>query len=119
MAELSLHFTWKEAECRCGCGYSRINPLLVHLLERIRYYAGEKPVIVHSWCRCGEHNKSVGGKSDSQHVYGNAADISVAGVSVDRLLQIAKRQGADGIGVYRKQRFIHIDMRGYPAQWEG
>lgn len=119
MAELSLHFTWKEAECRCGCGYSRINPLLVHLLEKIRYYAGQKPVAVHSWCRCRKHNEAVGGAPNSQHLFGNAADISISGVGIDRLAQIAAECGADGIGIYRKQGFVHIDVRGYPARWEG
>lgn len=118
MAELSLHFSWREAECRCGCGYSRINPLLVHKLERLRWMAGARPVIVHSWCRCGAHNQAVGGSPNSQHLYGNAADISIEGVSVDELADFAEQAGFDGIGRYYAQGFVHVDVRGYPSRWD-
>lgn len=119
MAELSTHFTWEEAKCKCGCEYSRINPLLVHKLEYLRYLAGNKPVKIHSWCRCGVHNKKVGGMPDSQHLYGTAVDISVDGLSFDRLIKLVQMTGFDGIGKYRKQGFVHVDVRGYPASWEG
>lgn len=71
-------------------------------LEIAELKAGQRLVTVYSRCRCREHNKSVGGKSDFQHLFGNAADISVFGVSVDKLARIAEECSADGIGIYKK-----------------
>jgi uncharacterized protein YcbK (DUF882 family) len=119
MAKISSHFTEEEARCKCGCGRMVVNDILVRLLEAIRATAGHRLVIVHSWNRCGQYNKKVGGSPDSQHLYGKAADISIKGVSPDQLAQFAESCGADGIGTYHKQGFVHVDVRGYRAKWLG
>ncbi|MCL6557771.1 MAG: DUF882 domain-containing protein [Firmicutes bacterium] len=118
MAKISSHFTEEEAKCKCGCGRMIINPILVRLLEAIRAAAGHRPVRVHSWNRCEKYNRQVGAKPDSQHLYGMAADISIAGVTVTQLAKYAEDCGADGIGTYPKQGFIHVDIRGYRARWQ-
>lgn len=119
MGRISSHFSEEEAKCRCGCGRMVINPILVRILEGIRAAAGHKPVIVRSWNRCAKQNKAVGGQPDSQHLYGAAADISITGVAPALLAQLAQNCGADGIGTYPKQGFVHVDVRGYRARWEG
>ncbi|RJX17182.1 MAG: DUF882 domain-containing protein [Ammonifex sp.] len=118
MARLSSHFTEEEARCRCGCGRMVVNDILVRLLEAMRAAAGHRPVVVHSWNRCEQYNKKIGGKPDSQHLYGKAADVSIKGVGVAQLAKFAESSGADGIGTYPKQGFVHVDVRGYPARWE-
>lgn len=94
-----------------------IDKRLVDVLDRIRERLGV-PIIVNSGYRCPEHNAEVGGVSDSQHVLGTAADITYDGIDIDRLAEIAEECGADGIGKYYYQDFVHIDVRGYAARWD-
>lgn len=104
----SKFFTIQELACKC-CGQLTINQKLVYLLDTIRY-ALNKPVTLTSAYRCEHHNKEVGGSPKSQHVLGNAADIS-CGASEDKfhIISIAIKGGATGIGVAKN--FVHIDMR--------
>lgn len=93
-----------------------IDKRLVDLLDRIRERLGV-PLTVTSGYRCPEHNAEVGGVSNSQHVEGTAADITCDGIDVDYLASIAEECGADGIGCYYYQGFVHVDVRGYDARW--
>ena len=93
-----------------------IDKRLVDLLDRIRERLGV-PLYINSGYRCPEHNAEVGGASNSQHVLGTAADITYDGIDVDYLASIAEECGADGIGCYYYQDFVHVDVRGYAARW--
>lgn len=114
---ISRHFTFAEAACKCGCGYARINDVLVHRLERLRALAGHNSLIVNSWCRCEKHNKAVGGAPASQHLFGVAADVRIPGLSPAKVAALAEQAGFDGIGVY--STFTHVDIRGHRVNWEG
>jgi len=78
------YFTPKEFACKCGrfCkGYPhKIQPLLVQIADRARKHFGQ-PITIVSGLRCSQHNKKVGGVSNSQHMYGEAADVYIWGVS--------------------------------------
>jgi uncharacterized protein YcbK (DUF882 family) len=115
---LSAHFKAREFACRC-CGMVLVHPELVRKLEALRYLLGGTPVFISSGYRCAGHNKAVGGVEQSYHVFGMAADIQVAGTAPGRLAAMAEKAGFDGIGVYREQGFVHVDVRGYPARWSG
>jgi uncharacterized protein YcbK (DUF882 family) len=104
--------------CGCGCGQLIIDTQLFGVLEFIRARF-MRPVTVHSGNRCPAHNAAVGGAAESQHMYGKAADISVEGIDVDSIARAAEQALADGIGIYRAQNFIHVDVRGSAAKWEG
>jgi uncharacterized protein YcbK (DUF882 family) len=39
-------------------------------------------------------------------------------MTVDELASIAEAAGADGIGRYYGDQFVHVDTRGYAARWE-
>ena len=68
--------------------------------------------------RCPAHNAEVGGVPNSQHVQGCAADVLLPdGMTVDELAAVAERCGADGIGRYWSQGFVHVDTRGEWARW--
>lgn len=117
--KLSEHFDSSEFACKCGCGGLRngadINPRLVHVLERMRAILGV-PLVLSCGYRCPAHNYEVGGVSNSQHIYGTAADVQKPdGVSVDAMYAAAEQAGADGIGWYSWG--VHVDVRGYPARW--
>jgi uncharacterized protein YcbK (DUF882 family) len=117
------HFKLSEFACKCSrcagklnCGPTSISPKLLEVLNKIR----EKinlPIIVNSGYRCPEHNKEIGGEANSQHMKGTAADIRWAGMNTTQAAKIAEECGADGIGTY--DSFVHVDVRGYRARWNG
>lgn len=84
------YFTRDELRCKCGGHYCNGFPaepqeLLVRLAERARNYFGA-PAHNVSCLRCRQHNANSGGVANSQHMYGEAMDIRITGVSGDRLL---------------------------------
>jgi uncharacterized protein YcbK (DUF882 family) len=93
-----------------------ISPRLMNVLDAIRERIGQ-PIYINSGYRCPVHNKEVGGVTNSQHVDGTAADLNYDGIDVDYLAQVAEECGADGIGKYWSQGFVHVDVRGYAARW--
>jgi uncharacterized protein YcbK (DUF882 family) len=52
---------------------------------------------------------SRGVASDSQHMNGNAMDISMPGVPVFKIRQVARSLGMGGVGFYPRSGFVHID----------
>lgn len=122
MMYLSKNF--KEEEFICKCGKCKEVPahmkdsliLLCQQLEKIRFFTGS--IIINSGVRCSAHNKRVGGVPNSQHLQGKAADIRVKNMYVEdlynRIVEL-KRQEIIKIGyiqLYKKQKFVHIDVRG-------
>ena len=123
---LAPNFQRYEFACRCGCGYADPTPALVAALQRVRNCM-QAAVHVESGCRCKRHNLAVGGELDSQHLIGNAADIYVDG-HFNRLMVCVKADEAfaeGGVGVYamqlpeRTRAWLHVDVRGYRARWQG
>lgn len=116
--QLSVHFNRGEFACGCGCEANNIDPALVEALEKIRACFG-RPMRINSGVRCAAHNAAVGGKADSQHLAGKAADIVVEGVSPEDVHAAADRiiNGNGGVGRYAT--FTHVDVRGNAARWNG
>lgn len=83
-------------------------PLII-ILDKIREETGVK-MVVNSGFRTDNHNEFVGGKEDSQHPLGYAADIACTN-SEDRwkLVESAMKHGIKRIIVYKT--FIHFDMK--------
>ena len=114
-----MYFTESEFRCRCGCGLSEVNPLLIESLESLRVMVG-KPIIVNSGIRCAKHNSAVGGAKASQHLLGNAADIHVDGITSYELANLASEIPAFGNGgIGRYANFVHVDVRGVMSRWYG
>ena len=110
--KISPHFKEYELACKC-CGKILYYPELILKLEHLRHIIGNLPIIVHSGYRCPSHNARVGGAKESLHMLGMAADISVKGVSIDALATAANAAGFNGIGIYRKDNFVHVDIRAW------
>ena len=106
--KLSEHFTQREFTCKCGCGQTKVNMELVIKLEELRKQLG-LPIIITSGYRCPKHNKEVGGVEDSQHLYGNAADIKVKRVTPEMVGIFAEDVGFSYVKVYRS--WVHVDVR--------
>jgi len=85
----------------------------------------QKPIVIISGYRSPARNAQVGGADKSQHLHAKAADIKIAGVPteeiynrIDKLIaQGLIKQG--GLGKYIKSGFVHYDIRGTKARWEG
>jgi len=81
--------------------------LVEHVLDPAREKLG-KPVKVNSGYRCELKNKAVGGESNSQHLVGEAADISCSDNA--KLASILVEQGNyDQIILY--PTFIHVSWK--------
>lgn len=109
---------FKISEFRCkGSGKlpsgGMDNNLLLKL-EELRYRLGGKAVVINSGYRTPAHNRRVGGASNSQHLYGKAADIVVRGVSPSRVYREADKL-FNGVGKYNT--FTHVDTRNGKARF--
>jgi uncharacterized protein YcbK (DUF882 family) len=116
--KVSENFSLHEFQCKDGSELVKVDEKLVEKLQKLRDMVG-KPIVIHSGYRTPEYNKKVGGANESQHVEGTAADISIKGMNVEDLAKLAEKIGFDGIGIYVKQSFVHVDVRGYKARWRG
>lgn len=115
--KLSTNFTVKEFACKDGSDSVVIEFELVEILQKIRDHFG-KAVTINSAYRNATYNKKVGGASNSQHVFGRAADIVVKGVSPEKVAQYAEylMPSKGGIGLY--STFTHVDVRASRARWK-
>ena len=117
------HFKRSEFACKCGkyCnGYpAEIDMKIVKIADAIRERI-RKPISVNSGLRCKTHNANVGGVSNSQHLYGTAADLGCPiGCTPSQMASIAEEimGNTGGIGLYSWG--IHVDTRPVKARWKG
>ncbi len=110
MKMLSPHFSEKEFACKCGI--VNVSPPLLKKLELMRKRLG-RAMSIRSGCRCPDHNKAEGGKSQSAHITTarrpcKAADVGVRG-GIERFLVVeaAYDAGFKRVGPHRS--FVHVD----------
>jgi uncharacterized protein YcbK (DUF882 family) len=90
-------------------------------LEVLRKHIGQ-PIRVTSGFRSREHNRKIGGATNSFHVLGMAADIQVSKMTPEQVakaieLLIAEgKMKEGGIGIYKT--WTHYDHRGTKARWK-
>lgn len=95
---------------------SCVKPNLLGMVRRAESHFGKK-VVVTSGYRSPSHNKRVRGARFSQHLYCNALDLYMPGVTRDDLARYFFSQpDRGGIGLYCHTRSIHIDT-GRKRQW--
>ena len=90
------YFKREEMRCKCGGRYCSGFPaepqeLLMRLADRARAYFG-RPAHVVSGLRCSRWNQIQGGVANSQHMYGEAMDIRIDGVTAYDLLAWMQQQ---------------------------
>lgn len=122
---LAPDFKVRELRCRDGSDTVMVDETLTVVLQCIREHFG-KPVTITSGYRTAAHNAAVGGAKSSQHLLGRAADIRVAGVSVEDVAAYAESLMPDwgGVGRYpvkagRATGWVHVDTRAEKARWRG
>lgn len=91
-----VYFKRNEMRCKCGGRYCNGFPaepqqLLMELADRARAHFGA-PAHNVSCLRCPTWNALQGGVANSQHMYGEAMDIRIDGVTGDDLLAFFQQQ---------------------------
>ncbi|WP_405907345.1 DUF2272 domain-containing protein [Streptomyces sp. NBC_00828] len=121
--KLSPNFTVGELVTSGGkaADVARISPALVRCLQALRDRLG-KPVTISSGYRSWARNVAVyrargATPTLSRHCSGQAADISVAGMSGLDLAKAALDACGGDIGVGIGATFAHIDVRGEWVRW--
>ncbi len=115
---LAENFKVSEFRCKDGSDPVFIDTDLVDILQAVRDHFG-KAVTVTSAFRTASHNKAVGGAAYSQHLYGKAADIKVAGVTADAVADYLEALMPDCGGIGRYSTWTHVDVRKTKARWNG
>ena len=111
-------FEEKEFACKCcgqlplstGSGQApreNVKALVSEVLDPVREKLG-MPIVVNSGYRCERHNKDVGGVRNSQHLRGEAADVSCA--DLPRLKALIIENGKfDQLITY--PTFLHVSYK--------
>lgn len=116
--KIAEFFHLDEFQCLC-CLRVKLHPVLLQKLNDLRHRI-QKPIIITSGYRCPVNNEEVGGVNGSYHLFGMAADIYVAKMSLKELLNAAEDIGFSGIGYYPENNFLHLDIRpAGPVRWQG
>ena len=117
------YFERSEFKCTCSGKYCNGFPVepdeqLVRILDKVREKYG-KPFSPNSAIRCKKRNAEVGGVSNSQHLDGIAADISVPGVAPKTVAAYLETllPNTGGIGIYSWG--VHVDTRKTKSRWNG
>ncbi|MFW5635011.1 MAG: YcbK family protein, partial [Erythrobacter sp.] len=96
-----------------------IDPRLYDILARIQAHSG-RPLVVHSGFRTHAtqrrlHERGLTTTMNSYHCAARAVDFHIRGVNSRELADLARANGAGGIGIYRS--FVHVDT-GPRREWE-
>lgn len=117
--KVSEEFDSTDFDCRCTrpeCEWTTLDDRMVAGATKLALYFAI--LIIDSGFRCPAHNKEVGGKPDSQHLLGKAADIRSRFATPkeikDKAETIADFENG-GIGLYAQ--FVHCDVRNGKARW--
>lgn len=111
--KLTANFKVKEFLSGDGSKTLVLYEKLVVILQLLRDYYN-KPLTITSGYRTKAHNDAVGGSSNSQHLYGKAADFLIGGVSVATINSYIKANwqllGVHGLETSVNSH-VHIDIR--------
>ena len=126
--KLTNNFSRKEFECKDG------SPMTENQFKNIQELAKnlqvlrdelDEPINITNAYRSRAHNAAIGGSQSSQHCLGKAADIYVKSLKPKELAKVIEglikegKMSEGGIGIYSKNKFVHYDIRGTKARWNG
>ena len=125
--QLTKNFKSREFDCKDGTKvpekYMANLKKLANNLQVLRDYLGVSVSVTGSGYRTPSHNKKVGGATNSQHLTASGADINAKGYMPKKLAEVIEKLIAEGkmkqggIGIYKG--FVHYDIRGTKARWNG
>lgn len=100
-----------------------MHPVLLDILYAIggwlRYFDLKEPIQLNSGYRDPKRNLTIEGAArTSRHIKGEAADISIPGVSPLQVARFSVWLGGGGVGWYPDKGFTHVDSGGLRT-WRG
>jgi len=108
-----LNLCWLLRDVRADRVFAMDRALLDSLAGMqawLRQSGVDAPIEIHSGYRTSKTNLSTEGAArNSRHVVGQAADISVYGVSSVKLAGLSSVLGRGGTGFYVGRGFVHVD----------
>lgn len=107
-------FDREEFKCKCGgkhCnGYpTEMKKDVVVIADLARKHFGAPGHVV-SGLRCKIHNSKEGGVVNSQHMYGEAIDLRIDGVTADQLLAFVNKQRGVRYAYKINSTNVHFDI---------
>lgn len=100
--------------CRRSGHEMDMDPRLIAVLSRISQHFGGATLQIISGHRKPDGKVT---RETSQHAFGTAADIRIAGVPIEEVKRAAHALGAKGVGLYTKGQFVHVDVRERAYSW--
>lgn len=107
-------FDREEFKCKCKGKYCNGYPkemqeAVVRVADRARKHFNATATVI-SGLRCKIHNANEGGVANSQHMYGEAIDLRIKGVSGDKLLAFVKVQPEIRYAYKINSTNVHFDI---------
>ena len=108
------YFTRAEFKCKCGGQYcdgypAEMQEAVVKIADAARLHFG-RPAHVISGLRCERWNAHEGGVANSQHMYGEAIDLRIDGVSAESLRQFVSTQPGHRYSYCINSTNVHFDI---------
>jgi len=118
MGDISENFSRHEFACHDYCGFDTVDYELIWVLENMRTHFGDTLVFITSGCRCLRYNTKIHGADKSFHMWGQASDIKIPGISPKQIADYLEKEYKGFYGIGRYKTFTHIDIRSKrPARW--
>ena len=107
---VSKNFSLKEFQCPC-CGRVMLDARLLSFLQTLRNQYGQ-PIIITSGYRCEIHNIYIGGREDSLHLEGRAADFtSLKGYITEELMNTVEQLKDEyNLEIVFEQDHYHVEV---------
>ena len=100
--------------CRSTKHYTHMDPRLIAMATRAALHFGKRQVLIVSAFRSAELNVDLYRRGHkvalrSRHMAGQALDLRLGGVAIEKLCRYFRGLKAGGVGCYRRLSFVHID----------